>query len=232
MRAVPLEYVRFLVAFILLLATVFLLGERWSKQGEGGASGKGAVLVYAFFSGAAFFFIEIRTISALVPVVGSTYLGQSLVVIGIIVISLLGTLAATRRRALSPRWTWALVFGALLISFLGNRWCHPLNGRLFPSLPLFVAGLLLPVFFAGYLFLLYLKPMDSPMVLSMQKWNLIGGALGGLAECLIVYWGFSRSLLLAVAFYAAGFLFALCHRPPLPPEAAAAAAGAPSGTAP
>jgi len=232
MRAIPMEYLRFLAMFALLLATVFLLGERWSDSPAGAAAVGGAILVYAFFSGAAFFFIEIRTISALVPVVGSTYLGQSLVVIGIIVISLLGTLAATRRRALSPRWTWALVFGALLISFLGNRWCHPLNGRLFPSLPLFVAGLLLPVFFAGYLFLLYLKPMDSPMVLSMQKWNLIGGALGGLAECLIVYWGFSRSLLLAVAFYAAGFLFALCHRPPLPPEAAAAAAGAPSGTAP
>jgi spermidine synthase len=212
LKAVPMEYLRFLAAFALLLATLFLLGDRWSGGGAATAAG-GAILAYAFFSGAAFFFIEIRTISALVPVVGSTYLGQSLVVIGIILVSLAGTLAATRQRVLPPGPAWALVFAALLASLLGGTWFHPLTGRLLPSLPLFAATLLLPVFFAGYLFLLYLKPMDSPQVLAMQKWNLIGGALGGLAECLVVYWGFSRSLLLAVAFYAVACLCAIRHRP-------------------
>ena len=97
---IPMEHLRLLIVMlILMLATISI-----AQNIEGGAYyennnsshlpqfSKARFVSYAFFSGAAFFFIELRAISALVPILGSSYLAQAFVVIGIIFSSLFGSL--------------------------------------------------------------------------------------------------------------------------------------------
>ncbi len=131
---------------------------------------------------AAFFFIQIRTISALTPWFGATYISQAMVVMGIIFSSLCGALLASYRRILTTGLAWALLFISVALGFFAADLFHPLYGTLIPSVPLFLIILLLPTFLAGYIYLQYLHGLSSQAVLQMQLWNLIGGALGGLAE--------------------------------------------------
>jgi spermidine synthase len=200
-RKIPTEHMRLILSIVFLLAATGLFAARFQADA---ASARGSLPfnTYAAFSGAAFFFIEIRTISALVPVVGVTYLAQAGVVIAILLVSLAGATAAAARRTLSPRAVWLLLAISLPLSSAAEVLFHPLFGTSARSTPLLVAGLLLPVLIAGYLYLLYAKQLDSATILSMQKWNLFGGVLGGFAECSVVIWGFQRSLLVAAAFYA------------------------------
>jgi hypothetical protein len=162
----------------------------------------GTLAVYAFFSGAAFFFIQIRTISALTPWFGVTYISQAMVITGVILSSLSGALLAAVRRPLSLPTAWAVLFGTIALGFFAALLFHPLDGWLFPSAPVFMAALLLPTFVAGYIYLCYLDGLSSSAILQLQLWNLVGGALGGLAEGIVIYTGFNASLWVVVAFYA------------------------------
>lgn len=202
-RKIPTEHIRLILSIVFLLAATALFASRF-QEGAQVPAGRGSspFVVYAAFSGAAFFFIEIRTISALVPIVGVTYLAQAGVVIAILIVSLAGALAAAARRTLPTAAVWLLLAISLLVSSGAEAWFHPLSGAVIRSTPLLIAGLLVPVLVAGYLYLLYAKRLDSATILSMQKWNLFGGVLGGFAECAVVLWGFRRSLLIAAAFYA------------------------------
>jgi predicted membrane-bound spermidine synthase len=200
-RKIPTEHLRLILSLVFLLAATGLLAARFQSDSPGGV-GSTPFNIYAAFSGAAFFFIEIRTISALVPIVGTTYLAQAGVVMAILLVSLGGAFAASASRTLEPRIVWLLLAASLPLSSAAEIWFHPLYGTTARSLPLLIAGLLLPVLIAGYLYLLYAKQLDSATILSMQRWNLFGGVLGGFAECSVVVWGFHRSLLVAAAFYA------------------------------
>ncbi|MCM2315049.1 MAG: hypothetical protein NDJ92_07860 [Thermoanaerobaculia bacterium] len=199
-REIPTEHLRLLLSLVFLLAATGLLASRFQSDHEAG-KGSLAFNTYAAFSGAAFFFIEIRTISSLVPVVGTTYLAQAGVVIAILLVSLAGAVAAAAKRTLPTRVVWILLAASLPLSAVAETWFHPIFGTAQRSTPLLIAGLLLPVLVAGYLYLCYAKQLDSATILSMQKWNLFGGVLGGFAECSVVIWGFQRSLLVAALFY-------------------------------
>jgi|GEM_PF-1399152 len=213
--SVPWEYMRLLVGLLFAMGTVLLLADRFSgddpveagEQGEGSA--RWDLLVYATFSGAAFFFLELRTIAAVAPVLGSTYLAQASTVMAVIGVSLLGALVGVALPNLRRSGVWALLFGALGLAFGATAWFHPLTGAV-PSRPLFLLLLLLPVTFAGLLYFQYVREQGSAMVLSMQKANIAGGALGGMAEAVVVMTGFQASLWLGVALYAlalAGVLY-------------------------
>ena len=220
-RRVPWEYLR-ISGMVLLLFAALLAGvtaKRWreSEASDWPAASSASplstsLLAYAFFSGAAFFFIELRTISALVPVFGSTYLSQSAAVIGIIACSLAGGLSAERRLWLPPLAAWLALFACLGLSYVAPDWFHPLWGLLQPSASLMLLALLSPVFFAGYLYLTYVRRLPAAAVASMQKWNLVGGAIGGLAECSLIVLGFRLSIWVALAFYCVAFVAATAHR--------------------
>ena len=200
-REVPIEYVRFLVGVVFMLATVLLAADRLHADGgTGSAPASHGLLLYAAFSGAAFFFIELRTIAGVTPVFGSTHLGQSLVIMGIIGVSLVGSLAASRR-SLPAGALWVLLLLSLGLADRAVAWFHPYRGTLAPSAPLFLVGLLAPAGVAGYLYLTYLKRLRGGAILAMQRANIAGSAVGGLAECTTVLWGFRRSLAVALVFY-------------------------------
>jgi spermidine synthase len=226
---IPKEHLRLIYTACILMLGIFLLCRDLSPASTASdRPAPSALCVYAFFSGAAFFFIQIRTISALTPWFGATYISQAMVVMGIILSSLGGALLAFRYRALTTGLAWALLFASVALGFFAADLFHPLYGTLFPSVTCFLLVLLLPTFFAGYVYLQYLHGLSSQAVLQMQLWNLVGGALGGLAEGAVIITGFRNSLWLVTAFYALAFLAAHLRTPKpeknvLPVKAAARA---------
>ena len=167
---------------------------------------------YALFSGAAFFFVQIRTISAVTPWFGASYISQSFVIIGIILISLAGAFLAAFR-GIKPSYTpWALLFLSVALGFAAETMFHPLSGIFFPSILVYTFFLLMPIFIAGYIYVGYLDGLSPRQVLQLQFWNLAGGAIGGLAEGLIIYTGFHRSLWIVLAFYLLAAASILPHK--------------------
>jgi hypothetical protein len=213
---IPKEHLRLIYTLCILMLGIFLLCRDLSPAST--ASDRPAppsLCLYAFFSGAAFFFIQIRTISALTPWFGATYISQAMVVMGIILSSLGGALLAFYSRALTTGLVWTLLFVSVALGFFAANLFHPLYGTLFPSVTCFLLVLLLPTFFAGYVYLHYLHGLSSQAVLQMQRWNLIGGALGGLAEGAVIITGFHNSLWIVTAFYVLAFLAAHLRKPTL-----------------
>jgi spermidine synthase len=210
---IPKEHIRLIYTVCLLMLSLFLLSKNLSPApAASDRPAPSALGVYAFFSGAAFFFIQIRTISALTPWFGATYISQAMVVMGIILSSLGGALLAFYSRALTTWLAWALLFISVATGFFAAELFHPLYGTLFPSVACFLLILLLPTFFAGYVYLQYLHGLSSQAVLQMQLWNLVGGAIGGLAEGAVIITGFRNSLWIVTAFYVLAFVAA--HAPP------------------
>jgi spermidine synthase len=226
---IPKEHLRLIYTLCILMFGLFLLARELSPASvTADRPAPTGLCVYAFFSGAAFFFIQIRTISALTPWFGATYISQAMVVMGIILSSLGGALLAFYSRALTTYLAWALLFASVALGFFAPHLFHPLYGSLFPSVPCFLVILLLPTFFAGYVYLQYLHGLSSQAVLQMQLWNLIGGAVGGLAEGAVIITGFRNSLWIVVAFYALAFVAAQSRTPtpkpsPLPVKTSARA---------
>jgi hypothetical protein len=131
---------------------------------------------------------------------------------GIILSSLGGALLAFYSRALTTGLAWTLLFASVALGFFAAGLFHPLYGTLFPSVTCFLLVLLLPTFFAGYVYLQYLNGLSSQAVLQMQLWNLVGGALGGLAEGAVIITGFRNSLWIVTAFYFLAFVAAQAPR--------------------
>ena len=212
-EAVPVEYLRLLVGIAFAMMAVFLLADRFAprEREDGSASPRWDLYAYATFSGAAFFFLELRTIAAVAPVLGSTYLAQACTIMAVIGVSLLGALVGTVLKDPPRKAVWAVLFVTLALAFGAGAWFHPLTGAV-PSTPLFLLLLLLPVGVAGLLYYLYVRDESSATVLAMQKANIAGGALGGMAEAIVVLTGFQASLWLGVALYTASLAGILSGR--------------------
>jgi hypothetical protein len=207
-KAIPKEHLRLIYVLCIMMLCIFLICRNFYPALERAALPAPRTLcAYAFFSGAAFFFIQIRTISALTPWFGSTYMSQAIVVMEIILASLCGALLASKVSLARIKTAWILLFLTIASGFYAHGFFHPLDGRL-PSAFLFAVALLLPTLLAGYIYLRYLENLSSEAVLEMQLCNLMGGALGGLAECAIIVTGFQRSLWVVAVLYLLAFIAA------------------------
>jgi spermidine synthase len=207
-KVIPKEHLRMIYVLCILMLCIFLICRNfYSAIRHARRSAPRALCAYAAFSGAAFFFIEIRTISALAPWFGSTYLSQAIVVMEIILASLSGALLALNFSLTRIKSAWVLLFFTIVSGFYAHGLFHPLDGKL-PSALLFALVLLLPTFVAGYIYLRYLERLSSEAVLEMQLYNLMGGALGGLAECAIIVTGFQGSLWISATLYLLAFVAA------------------------
>lgn len=206
---IPMAHIRLLLIMLILMIAIISIAQNLAESEffeNDGCLNLSRLsifrfLSYAFFSGAAFFFIELRAISALTPILGSTYMGQAYVVIGIIISSLLGSLLALIYSRVQFRWIWMLLFSSLALTFFSRQLFHPLSGAILPSSILYIGFFILPTFISGYLYLLYIKRLSTDMVLRMQKWNYIGGAIGGLCEVVVIITGFHKSLWFCVLLY-------------------------------
>jgi len=196
----PITYgiVLILIALTALLALRGVFGKQAFSAGKFDRQ--------AFLLGAAFMLLETRMVTELSLLFGSTWIVNSCVFGGILVMVLLGNAVAERfRPARIERWYAPLAIAMVAIWFFS---AGTLN-----ALPLLqrgvVAGLLyaLPVFFAGVIFSgLLRRRADTSATLGS---NLCGSVLGGLLEYASTFVGMKAIGMLALVIYLTS---ALAHK--------------------
>ena len=204
-KNIPSDYLKLLImTFLLFIALVSFVNPITSSDFKYRIF---AINVYAFFSGAAFFFLQIRTISIYIPVFGATYKSQSVVIVATILASLIGSLLSYRfDNRINIKIVWSLLFISLINIFLAQYYFPPMATGSFILKLIHFANYLMPVLIAGYIYLHYLSGYSPAEVVNIQKYNLLGGVVGGLLEPTVVYFGFSVSLWIACVFYFLCFL--------------------------
>ncbi len=194
-RSLPATYLwGLLVMFVIGVGWVWLLlpsGER-SGRGQG----------QFFWLGVSFLLVEVKGISQLALVWGSTWRVTAIVLGAIMALILAANLLVARREARGTTLPYVL----LLASLLGS-WLFPLGkvtgGGLWVGQVLPTLVLLLPVFFAAMIFATAFRGAEKAGV--ALGWNLMGGVAGGFLEYLSVATGFGFLALVAMATYAASW---------------------------
>jgi len=157
-----------------------------------------------FFLGAAFMLLEVHMISKLMLLFGSTWIVNTFVISGVLIMILGANAYITKIKAQKLHWYYVALFISLIFVFL-----MPLD-RLFFSNYL-VRGILtgflftFPLFFAGVIFAASFKKTDTPSVALAS--NLLGAILGGLSEVLSFIIGIRSLTLVALFLYVLAFLF-------------------------
>jgi hypothetical protein len=151
-----------------------------------------------FLMGAAFLLIETRGVVDLSLLFGSTWIVNSAVFAGILLMAYLANLFVSSRR---PNRVMPF-FIALIVSLLLNYFVRP-GVLLNLSLPMrgAVGGLLnaLPVFFAGIIFSTLFAQSRHPSA-SFGS-NLLGAVVGGCLEYLSMFIGLKSLVLVALSLY-------------------------------
>ncbi len=165
-----------------------------------------------FFMGAAFLLIETRGIVDLSLLFGSTWIVNSSVIAGILLMAYLANLYVARRRPKRVLPYFALLWAALLLNYFVR-----------PSVLLdlslaargSIGGLLnaLPVFFAGIIFSTLFGSSEHPSA-SLGS-NLLGAVIGGCLEYLSMIIGLKALSLVALMLYLVALLL-LQQRSPRP----------------
>ncbi|HVS51863.1 MAG TPA: methyltransferase domain-containing protein [Opitutaceae bacterium] len=156
-----------------------------------------------FLMGAAFLLIETRGVTSLALLVGSTWIVNSAVFGGILVMVLAANLAVERWRWREPApWFLALFAATALLWAFPLAWLEgwPLPvraaaGGLLTGLPIGCAGVIVPMLLA--------RAAEPTRALGA---NLLGAVLGGCLEYLSIYAGLRATALLALVLYLLAYL--------------------------
>jgi len=154
--------------------------------------------LFFFSMGAGFLLLETQVISRLALFFGTTWQVNGVVISALLVALLLANFVVERTRRSIPRFA---ILGALIIS-LALAYALPVN-RL-PGSPAMAGALAtaifaIPIFFAGILFALEFRIVDSPS--AALGANILGAVAGGLLENLSLLFGMRAQLLVAIALY-------------------------------
>jgi spermidine synthase len=178
------------------------------------------VLWHFFFLGAGFMLLEAQIISKMALLFGTTWLVNSIVISGLLLL----IVAANSVRLRGMQISYPLAYGGLFLALAVN-WLIPVHLLLFKSMiaTAVVATLVLcvPVFFAGCIFIRSFEEYGfSGEALGS---NLFGALMGGLLESLS-FWTGLKALVLIAAFLYAGSALGLTSRYGVRGKSAAAAA--------
>ena len=154
--------------------------------------------LFFFSMGAGFLLLETQVISRLALFFGTTWQVNGVVISALLVALLLANFVVDRTKRSIPRFA---ILGALIIS-LALAYALPVN-RL-PGSPAMAGALAtaifaIPIFFAGILFALEFRIVDSPS--AALGANILGAVAGGLLENLSLLFGMRAQLLVAIALY-------------------------------
>jgi hypothetical protein len=157
-----------------------------------------------FFLGAAFMLIEVKSVSQIALLLGTTWLVNSAIIAGVLVMILLANWIV---RAFKPKQE-ALFYG-ILIALLIVSYLIPLSlfaplsfvGRLTVG-TLFLS---LPLLFAAIIFAITFERVTQPA--SALGVNLLGALVGGVLEYASLLTGISALNLLAAVLYGLAFYF-------------------------
>lgn len=160
-----------------------------------------------FLLGSAFLLLEIKSVTDLALLFGSTWIVNSVVISAILVMVLAANFYVQRFELLDVRIYYFLLVASLLLGYLlplgallgQNVWLRAALGSLVVSIPLL---------FAGIIFSTSLKKTGSVEVAFGS--NLLGSVVGGLLEYSSLAFGLRNLMILALAMYASS-CFALGH---------------------
>jgi len=190
-----------LPASVLLISAVLFvvcwLGVRTVRRGNH------SMHWHFFFLGAAFLLLEVQIISKMALLFGTTWLVNSIVISGLLLIIVCANLTVSRLKHVPVGWAYAGICLTMALAYL-----IPVHQFLFPSLWLkgvVATGVLcMPVFFAGIIFIQsFAESRFSGEALGS---NLIGALGGGLLESLSFWTGLRSLLILAALLYLASYL--------------------------
>ncbi len=193
-REIPRSYLG-LVVLLLLVAIP------WIRKvfGPGGTFD-----AHFFFLGAAFLLVEVKGITELALVWGTTWVVNSVAIVAILVFVLLANLYVSFARPVRLRPYYVGLAVTLVVGFL-----LPVERVLdygWHVAALVSAALLFsPLVFAGVIFATSLR--SAPSVPAAFASNLMGAILGGCCEYAAMALGFRAMYVLAFALYAASYLF-------------------------
>lgn len=168
---------------------------------------KGAIRQHGlpfFFMGAAFTLLEVKSIVQFLLLFGSTWIVNSLVFFGILLVVLLANALAARYRFTRMWLLYLLLFLALLLNY-----AIPLKTLLVDDLMLqyilATAFLFSPIFFANLIYSTTFR--DTQQADISFGANLLGTMVGGAVEYLSLYFGYQNLVIIAGAFYLLAFVF-------------------------
>lgn len=156
-----------------------------------------------FFLGAGFLLLEAQIISKMALLFGTTWLVNSIVIAGLLIL----ILAANAVPGLVPRFSVTYSYAGLFITLLIG-YLVAVREIFFASVPARVVVstlvLCLPVFFAGTVFITsFARAKFSPTALGS---NLLGAMVGGMLESASLWTGIRSLLVLAAFLYAASWM--------------------------
>jgi spermidine synthase len=157
-----------------------------------------------FFLGAAFMLIEVKSVSQMGLLAGTTWIVNSAVIGVILLMILLANLCQLRFNLQNLKVLYGFLFASLLLSYL-----TPLS--IFNSLPLaerLISGaavLSLPILFASWIFAVTFSRVDVPH--NALGMNLLGTLVGGALEYLSMIFGIAALNLVALGLYGLAFYF-------------------------
>jgi hypothetical protein len=156
-----------------------------------------------FLMGVAFMLLETRMVTELSLLFGSTWIVNSSVFAGILIMVLLAnTLVSYKKPTTVKGWFAPLVVSLVIIWVFGSGFLNQ-----FSIVPRGILGGLLfalPVFFAGVIVSTLLK--ESRDISGGLGSNLLGSVLGGCLEYLSMYAGLRKMTLLVIAVYLMAYL--------------------------
>jgi hypothetical protein len=208
----PFLYLRpdsFPTGYVTMLACILVLAAAGARVAFGKqifSSGFDPVL---FLMGAAFLLIETRGVTDLSLLFGSTWIVNSSVFAGVLVMALGANLAVVRFRPRNLTPWFVALFAALLVSYL----IRPSQLLTLSLLTRGIAGGLLnalPVAFAGVIFSTLLARSEDAT--SSLGSNLIGAMAGGCLEYTSIVTGLRFLTAIAMALYGAAFVLVARRR--------------------
>ncbi len=155
-----------------------------------------------FFLGSAFLLIEIKGITDMALLFGSTWIVNSIVISSVLMMILLANLYVSKIEINNAKIYYIPLIASLLLSYLvplgsllgQNLWLKGIISSLIVSAPLFFAGII----FAASLN----KTRKIEMAFGS---NLLGAVVGGLLEYASLVYGFRSLILVAMLLYALSF---------------------------
>jgi len=186
-----------IISTVLIFLCVMLLRDMGTPVGS--------ISWHFFFLGAGFMLLEAQIISKIALLFGTTWLVNSIVISGLLVLILAANALAGLRPDFPMRLAYVGLLATLVLGFL-----VPVKAIFFPSLAarILTAILLLclPVFFAGIVFIRSFA--QCGFASEALGSNLLGAMMGGMLESLSLWTGIRSLALLAALLYLASW-FAL-----------------------
>jgi spermidine synthase len=166
----------------------------------------GSIQWHFFFLGAAFMLLEASIVSRMALLFGTTWLVNSIVISGLMVLIVAANLIVHWRPGTAVRFAYLGIFASILVAyfvppeifFLGSFWIKLLASTTVLCLPVFFAGIVFIVSFAR-------EGFRSDALGS----NLLGALLGGMLESISMWSGMKSILILVAFFYALSWIVLL-----------------------